>query len=61
MESKWFLTVNEAAKLIGVGRTLMLDLVKAEIVPAIRFRRKIVIKREQLLKWFNEQTEIVLV
>lgn len=48
------ITVEEARKMLGVGRNLMLEIVKIEGFPAMRFKRKIIIDKEQLPKWFAE-------
>lgn len=48
------ITVNEAAKLLGVGRNLMLKLVTVEGFPAIRFKKKIIINKNKLQQWFDE-------
>lgn len=48
------ITVDEARKMLGIGRNLMLELVKLEGFPAIRFKRKIIINKELLPKWFAE-------
>ena len=40
---KFGITVDEARKRLGIGRNLMLKLVKVEGFPAIRFKRKIII------------------
>lgn len=48
------ISVEEAAKLLGVGRNLMLELVKVDGFPAIRFKRKIIINKELLPTWFAE-------
>ena len=48
------ITVEEAGKMLGIGRNLMLKLVTVEGFPAIRFKRKIVINKAQLQKWFDE-------
>ena len=37
---KLSLTVNEAAKLLGIGRNLMLKLVTVPGFPAMRFKKK---------------------
>lgn len=47
------ITVNEAAKLLGVGRNTMLEFVKMEGFPAIQLKRKIIIDKEALPKWFS--------
>ena len=52
--AKLGLTVDEARKMLGIGRNLMLQLVKVKGFPAVRFKRKIIINRELLPKWFEE-------
>ena len=52
--TKLGLTVDEARKMLGIGRNLMLKLVKVEGFPAVRFKRKIIINKELLPKWFEE-------
>ena len=46
------ITVDEAAKMLGVGRNMMLEFVKMQGFPAIRLKRKILIDKEALPKWF---------
>lgn len=48
------ITVDEAREMLGIGRNLMLKLVKVEGFPAYRFKRKIIINKELLPKWFAE-------
>lgn len=48
------LTVDEARKMLGIGRNLMLKLVKVKGFPAVRFKRKIIINKKLLPKWFEE-------
>ncbi len=50
---KLTITVDEAAKMLGVGRNTMLEFVKMEDFPAIRLKRKIIIDKEALPKWFS--------
>ena len=52
--TKLGLTVDEARKMLGIGRNLMLQLVKVKGFPAVRFKRKIIINKELLPKWFAE-------
>ncbi len=49
---KLSINVVEAAKLLGVGKNTMLEFVKMEGFPAIRLKRKIIIDKEALPKWF---------
>lgn len=48
------ITVDEACKILGIGRNLMLQLVHIKGFPAIIFKRKIIINKELLQPWFNE-------
>jgi len=48
------ITIEEARKMLGIGRNLMLKLVKLNGFPAIRFKRKIIINKALLPKWFAE-------
>ncbi len=54
--AKLGLTVDEARKMLGIGRNLMLQLVKVKGFPAVRFKRKIIINKELLPKWFEENS-----
>lgn len=47
------INVNEAAKILGIGRNTMLEFVKMDGFPAIRLKRKIIIDKEALPKWFS--------
>ena len=51
---KLSLSVTEAAKLLGIGRNLMLKLVTVPGFPAIRFKKKIIINKNKLQQWFYE-------
>jgi hypothetical protein len=51
---KFGITVEEARKQLGIGRNLMLQLVKLEGFPAIRFKRKIIINGNKLQEWFDK-------
>ncbi len=53
---KLTLTVEEAAKIIGVGKKRMLEITKQEDFPAIRFKGKIIINKTQFVEWFNKLT-----
>ena len=47
------ISVEEAAKLLGVGRNTMLEFTKMEGFPAIRLKRKIIIDKKALPIWFS--------
>lgn len=52
--SRFGISIDEARKQLGIGRNLMLKLVTVPGFPAIRFKRKIIINRNKLQEWFNE-------
>lgn len=47
------ISIDEAAKLLNVGRNTMLELVKMDGFPAIKLKRKIIINKNALPKWFE--------
>ncbi len=52
-----FIGIEEACKLTGIGRNTMLDLVKMDGCPAIKFKkRKISLNRQQFIEWVNSLT-----
>lgn len=53
-EEQLGITIDEARELLGIGRNLMLQLVKVKGFPAIRFKKKIIINKQLLPKWFAE-------
>lgn len=50
------ISIDEARKMLGIGRNLMLELVKLDGFPAVKFKRKIIVNKEMLLKWFAENS-----
>ena len=46
--------IEEARKMLGIGRNLMLELVKLDGFPCIKFKRKILINKSKLIQWFDE-------
>lgn len=50
------ITVEEAAKLLGVGRNTMLKLVTLEDFPAIHLKKKILINKLKLQEWLNNNS-----
>ena len=55
-EEKLTITVQEAARLLGIGRNIMLELVTLPDFPAIRFKRKILINKAQLQNWLDNNS-----
>lgn len=50
------ITVDEAAKILGIGKNLMLKIVTLPEFPAIRLKRKIIINKNRLQQWFDENS-----
>jgi len=50
------ISIDEARKMLGIGRNLMLELVKLDGFPAVKFKRKIIVNKEMLQKWFAENS-----
>ena len=49
------LTVEEAAKMLGVNRIKGYELAHSEGFPAMRLGRKLLIPRDRFLAWIDEQ------
>lgn len=49
--------VEDACRLTGIGRNTMLDIVKMEGCPSIKFgKKKIYINKKQFIEWINSLT-----
>lgn len=46
------ISIDEAAKMLNIGRNLMLEMAKMDRFPAMKFKRKIIINKLELPKWF---------
>lgn len=55
-KEKLTLTIDEAAKLMGVGRNMMLKIAKIDSFPAVQFEKKIFINKKQFIEWFDNVT-----
>lgn len=53
MEQKEYISIDEARQILGIGRNLMLELVKTEGFPCVKFKRKIIIDKNNLQKWIS--------
>ena len=53
-EDKLCISIDEARKMLGIGRNLMLELIKTDGFPCIRFKRKIIIDKQKLKEWITE-------
>lgn len=54
MEGKLTLSVEEAAKMLGIGRNLCYDRVKTGEIPAIKIGRRLLVPRRALEKLLEE-------
>jgi len=54
MEGKLTLSVEEAAKLLGIGRNLCYERVKTGEIPVIRIGRRLLVPRKALDKLLEE-------
>lgn len=56
-ENTIFIGINDACEITGLGRNKMLDLVKIDGCPAIKFgKRNIKLNRQQFIEWINSLT-----
>lgn len=53
-EDKLCISIEEARQMLGIGRNLMLELIKTDGFPCIRFKRKIIIDKQKLKEWIKE-------
>ena len=54
-DTRLTLTVEEAAKLLGVSRIKGYELAHSEGFPAMRLGRKLLIPRDRFLAWIDQQ------
>lgn len=59
-EEPIFINVQSAAMLVGIGKRLMLDIIKQDdFFPAVKFgKRNIKVNKKQLIEWANNLTSI---
>jgi excisionase family DNA binding protein len=51
------LKVDEVAKMLGLGRTKVYDMMGAGELPVVRIGSAVRVPRKQLLDWIEEHTE----
>lgn len=56
LNEKIGLNVSEAAKLLGISKNLMSELIKYSDFPCIKFKRRIVINKNKLQDWFDKNS-----
>jgi excisionase family DNA binding protein len=56
-EDRLLLRIEEAATLLGVGRTTVYAMVSAQKLPVVRIGRSVRIPREALVQWTQEHVD----
>lgn len=51
------LTVPEVGEALGISRAKAYDLVRSEGFPSMRIGTRILVPRDKLIRWIDEQTE----
>ena len=51
------LTVPEVGEALGISRAKAYDLVRSEGFPSMRIGTRILVPRNKLIRWIDEQTE----
>ena len=52
------LKVHEAAAVLRISKSKVYELAQSESFPAIRIGKRVVIPRDKLIQWMNDQTEV---
>ena len=52
-------SVEEAAKVMGLGRTLTWALVRSGDIPSVRVAGRVLIRRRQLIEWLDTRSETI--
>ena len=55
-DEKLLLTATETAKLLSISRTAVYQLVRRDDFPKMYVGRKVLIAREELVKWVKDNT-----
>lgn len=51
------LTVPEVGEVLGISRAKAYDLARSEGFPSMRIGARILVPRDKLIRWIDEQTE----
>ena len=51
------LTVPEVGEVLGISRAKAYDLARSEGFPSMRIGMRILVPRDKLIRWIDEQTE----
>ena len=52
------LKAHEAAAVLRISKSKVYELVRTESFPAVRIGKRVVIPRDKLIQWMNEQAEV---
>ena len=52
------LKAEEAAKVLRISKSKVYELARTEFFPAVRIGKRVVIPRDKLLQWMNNQAEV---
>ena len=52
------LKAHEAAEVLRISKSKVYELAQSETFPAIRIGKRVVIPRDQLIQWMNDQAEV---
>ena len=52
------LNAREAAQVLRISKSKVYDLARTESFPAIRIGKRVVIPRDKLIQWMNNQAEV---
>ena len=56
MDEKIGINIKEASEILGISKQLMTELPKLKDFPCIKFERRIVINKPQMIEWFNKNS-----
>ena len=52
------LKAHEAAAVLRISKSKVYELARTESFPAVRIGKRVVIPRDKLIEWMNDQTEV---
>ena len=52
------LKAREAAEVLRISKSKVYELARTESFPAVRIGKRVVIPRDKLIQWMNDQTEV---
>ena len=52
------LKAREAAELLRISKSKVYELARTESFPAVRIGKRVVIPRDKLIQWMNDQAEV---